>query len=50
MATYSCPMHPDMHSDHPGSCSKCGMKLEQVEESKTTTSARTGKKQPEREQ
>jgi membrane fusion protein, copper/silver efflux system len=27
-AVYSCPMHPDYHSDHPGSCPLCGMALE----------------------
>jgi len=26
---YTCPMHPDYHSDHPGSCPICGMKLEE---------------------
>jgi Cu+-exporting ATPase len=25
---YVCPMHPEVVSDHPGSCSKCGMALE----------------------
>ncbi|MBI3004595.1 MAG: hypothetical protein HYY49_04180 [Ignavibacteriales bacterium] len=24
---YACPMHPDVTSDKPGSCSKCGMAL-----------------------
>jgi len=24
---YSCPMHPDVTSDKPGTCSKCGMNL-----------------------
>jgi Cu(I)/Ag(I) efflux system membrane fusion protein len=24
---YTCPMHPDYHSDHPGSCPICGMAL-----------------------
>ncbi len=24
---YSCPMHPEVVSDHPGSCPKCGMDL-----------------------
>lgn len=27
-ATYSCPMHPDITSNQPGSCSQCGMDLE----------------------
>ncbi|NIO48614.1 MAG: YHS domain-containing protein [Candidatus Aminicenantes bacterium] len=25
---YTCPMHPDVKSDEPGKCPKCGMKLE----------------------
>jgi len=24
---YTCPMHPEIHSDKPGSCPKCGMFL-----------------------
>jgi Cu+-exporting ATPase len=27
-ATYTCPMHPEVQQDHPGSCPKCGMALE----------------------
>ena len=27
---YTCPMHPDYHSDHPGNCPICGMRLEAV--------------------
>ncbi len=27
---YTCPMHPEIRSDHPGSCPKCGMTLEPV--------------------
>ena len=29
-AIYSCPMHPDVSSDHPGNCPKCGMALRRV--------------------
>ena len=29
LATYSCPMHPDVVSDKAGKCSKCGMALTQ---------------------
>ncbi|CAN5279728.1 hypothetical protein BH09BAC5_BH09BAC5_24660 [soil metagenome] len=28
---YTCPMHPEVISDKPGSCPKCGMDLEKVE-------------------
>lgn len=24
---YTCPMHPEVHSDKPGQCPKCGMTL-----------------------
>lgn len=26
-ATYTCPMHPDIRSDQPGTCTICGMAL-----------------------
>ncbi len=26
--TYTCPMHPEVESDEPGQCPKCGMNLE----------------------
>src|SRR5262245_47268130 len=25
---YTCPMHPEIEQDHPGTCPKCGMALE----------------------
>lgn len=28
--TYTCPMHPEIRTDDPGSCPKCGMALEAV--------------------
>ncbi len=27
---YTCPMHPEIREDHPGSCPKCGMALEPI--------------------
>jgi Cu+-exporting ATPase len=27
-AVYTCPMHPEVRQDHPGSCPRCGMALE----------------------
>jgi len=27
-SAYVCPMHPEVHQDHPGNCPKCGMALE----------------------
>lgn len=29
-AVYTCPMHPEIKQDHPGSCPRCGMTLELV--------------------
>ena len=28
VTTYTCPMHPEVQEDHPGTCPKCGMALE----------------------
>jgi Cu(I)/Ag(I) efflux system membrane fusion protein len=33
---YTCPMHPDYHSDHPGTCPICGMALEEDRAGRTT--------------
>jgi Cu+-exporting ATPase len=30
IATYTCPMHPNVRQAHPGSCPSCGMALERV--------------------
>lgn len=30
-SAYTCPMHPEVRSDRPGACPKCGMALEPVE-------------------
>src|SRR5438105_8160414 len=35
---YTCPMHPEVISDHPGNCPKCGMKLVPVKQEKRRTS------------
>jgi hypothetical protein len=31
---YTCPMHPEVITDHPGNCPKCGMKLVPIKEKK----------------
>ena len=35
---YTCPMHPEVITDHPGNCPKCGMKLVPVKEGEDRTS------------
>lgn len=37
---YQCPMHPDVISDKPGECPKCGMTLEQVTNAKQGTAGK----------
>ena len=32
-AAYTCPMHPEVQSDRPGDCPKCGMALEATDAS-----------------
>ena len=33
---YTCPMHPEIHQNHPGNCPKCGMTLEKEVEALPT--------------
>ena len=35
---YTCPMHPEVITDHPGNCPKCGMKLMPIEIGKRSAS------------
>jgi len=35
---YTCPMHPEVITDQPGNCPKCGMKLVPIKEQKRSTS------------
>ena len=34
---YTCPMHPEVITDHPGNCPKCGMRLVPVKQNKHPT-------------
>ena len=36
--TYACPMHPEVRSSEPGTCPKCGMNLEPLQEEGERTS------------
>src|SRR6476646_62638 len=38
MQKYTCPMHPEVITDHPGNCPKCAMKLVPIKEKKRRTS------------
>jgi len=45
---YTCPMHPEIHQNHPGNCPKCGMTLEkEVEAIPTVTTKYTCAMHPE---
>jgi mannose-6-phosphate isomerase-like protein (cupin superfamily) len=35
-AVYTCTMHPEVRSDKPGDCQKCGMKLVKMEAADST--------------
>ncbi|WP_457750061.1 copper-transporting P-type ATPase [Sulfurimonas sp.] len=37
---YTCPMHPEIHQNHPGNCPKCGMTLEKEVEAIPTISTK----------
>ena len=37
MQKYTCLMHPEVITDHPGNCPKCGMKLVPLKENKRRT-------------
>lgn len=39
---YTCPMHPEVVSDKPGKCPKCGMNLEKVQGTAGNQSEMTG--------
>src|SRR5205823_6390768 len=39
---YTCPMHPEIVTDHPGNCPKCGMKLVPLKQNKRPTSNAQG--------
>jgi hypothetical protein len=38
MQKYTCPMHPEVTTDHPGNCPKCGMKLVPLKQGERGTS------------
>ena len=41
MSTFTCPMHPEVRTNSPTRCPKCGTKLEPGEADRTTTKAKS---------
>jgi len=39
---YTCPMHPEVQSDQPGTCPKCGMDLVEHVKHKETKNRKSG--------
>jgi hypothetical protein len=35
--SYACPMHPEVRSSEPGTCPKCGMNLEPIQDDGSDT-------------
>ena len=45
-ATYTCPMHPEIHANKPGNCPKCGMKLVKEKPKASTNNTHDGMNMP----
>ena len=45
-ATYTCPMHPEIHANKPGNCPKCGMKLVKEKPKTNTNNTHDGMNMP----
>lgn len=39
---YTCPMHPEVHSEHPGNCPICHMKLKKITTQKSAPTSKSG--------
>lgn len=39
---YTCPMHPEVQSDQPGTCPKCGMELVEHDKHKKAKNRKSG--------
>src|SRR5438874_2031781 len=47
---YTCPMHPEVVTDHPGNCPKCGMTLVPLKENGKRRTPNTERRMPKSEQ